>query len=120
MRDDVLGAFDATQSGKSATGKPVGDDLREGKPTPLLAMAFELANTAQKQVLDLVGSTKITDQDVNKIQEVIKQTGALDELESKISALTAEAIAGIKQAPITQSAIDSLIELAEFVSQRAT
>ena len=120
MRDDVLGAFDATQSGKSATGKPVGDDLREGKPTPLLAMAYQLANTAQKQVLDLVGSTKITDQDVNKIQEVIKQTGALDELESKISALTAEAISGIKQAPITQSAIDSLIELAEFVSQRAT
>ena len=120
MRDDVLGAFDLTESGKSATGKPVGDDLREGKPTPLLAMAYQLANTAQKQVLDLVGSAKITDQDVSKIQDVIKQTGALAELESKISALTSEAIAGIKQAPITQSAIDSLIELAEFISQRTT
>ena len=120
MRDDVLGAFDLTESGKSATGKPVGDDLREGKPTPLLAMAFDRADSAQRKVLDLVGAVDLSDQDVSKIQEVIKQTGALAELESKISALTAEAIAGIKQAPITQSAIDSLIELAEFVSQRTT
>ncbi len=120
MRDDVLGAFDFAESDRSATGKPVGDDLREGKPTPLLAMAFERADSAQRQILDLVGSVDLSDQDVNKIQEVIKQTGALAELESKISALTAEAIAAIKQAPITQSAINSLIELAEFVSQRTT
>ena len=120
MRDDVLGAFDFADSDKSLTGKPVGDDLREGKPTPLLAMAFERADSAQRKVLDLVGSVDISDQDVSNIQEVIKQTGALVALEAKISALTAEAIAGVKQAPITQSARDSLIELAEFISQRTT
>lgn len=48
MRDDVLGAFDSLDNDKSSTGKPVGDDLREGKPTPLLAMAYERANSAQK------------------------------------------------------------------------
>ena len=35
MRDYVLGAFGDT----ATTGKPVGDDLREGKPTPLMAIA---------------------------------------------------------------------------------
>ena len=35
MRDDVLGAF----GDESVTGKSVGGDLREGKPTPLLACA---------------------------------------------------------------------------------
>src|SRR6476646_9297523 len=35
LRDDVLGAFGESE----VTGKPVGDDLREGKPTPLLALA---------------------------------------------------------------------------------
>ncbi|MET0460920.1 MAG: polyprenyl synthetase family protein, partial [Ilumatobacteraceae bacterium] len=39
MRDDVIGTFGAS----TVTGKPVGDDLREGKPTPLLARAVELA-----------------------------------------------------------------------------
>ena len=43
MRDDVLGAL-----GEAAvTGKPVGDDLREGKPTPLLAIATANASAAQ-------------------------------------------------------------------------
>ena len=120
MRDDVLGAFDFADSDKSLTGKPVGDDLREGKPTPLLAMAIERADSVQRKVLDRVGSVDISEQDVSNIQEVIKQTGALVALEAKISALTAEAIAGIQQAPIIQSARDSLIELAEFISQRTT
>src|SRR5579862_8115442 len=40
LRDDVLGAF-----GEAAvTGKPVGDDLREGKPTPLIAIASARAS----------------------------------------------------------------------------
>ena len=37
MRDDVMGAF----GDEAVTGKPVGGDLREGKPTPLMAMATE-------------------------------------------------------------------------------
>ena len=48
LRDDVLGAF-----GDSAvTGKPVGDDLREGKPTPLLARAVAAATPEQLRLLD--------------------------------------------------------------------
>ena len=44
LRDDILGAF-----GESAmTGKPVGDDLREGKPTPLLAVASREADATQR------------------------------------------------------------------------
>ena len=38
LRDDLLGVF----GDEAATGKPVGDDLREGKPTVLLALATEL------------------------------------------------------------------------------
>ena len=39
LRDDILGTFGDT----ARTGKPVGDDLREGKPTPILAIALELS-----------------------------------------------------------------------------
>src|SRR4029450_11615682 len=36
------------------TGKPVGQALREGKPTPLLAAAVERANDGRADVLDRV------------------------------------------------------------------
>ncbi len=42
MRDDVMGAF----GDPALTGKPVGGDLREGKPTPLMARAVEAATAA--------------------------------------------------------------------------
>ena len=117
MRDDVLGAFG--DGGKNLTGKPVGDDLREGKPTPLLAMAFERANATQRAVLDLAGSPSMSDTAINKVQDVIRETGALNELEAKIALLTSQAIDAIRLAPISQAARGALSELAEFVSQRS-
>ena len=51
LRDDLLGAF----GDEAVTGKPVGDDLREGKPTPLLAAATANADAAQASVLGDVG-----------------------------------------------------------------
>jgi geranylgeranyl diphosphate synthase type I len=52
MRDDVLGAF----GDPDVTGKPVGEDLREGKPTPLLAITTARAGAAGSGLLDRVGS----------------------------------------------------------------
>ena len=116
MRDDVLGAFgdDAT----NLTGKPVGDDLREGKPTPLLAMAFERATVAQREVLDQVGALQISQQKISDIQQVIVETGALAALETKISSLVKQSIAKIAQSSLNKTAIDQLTELAEFVASR--
>ena len=116
MRDDVLGAFgdDAT----NLTGKPVGDDLREGKPTPLLAMAYERATVAQREVLDQVGALQISQQKISDIQQVIVETGALAALETKISSLVKQSIAKIAQSSLNKTAIDQLTELAEFVASR--
>ena len=72
MRDDVLGAFGDT----AITGKPVGDDLREGKPTPLMAIATARANAAQLKELQLVGNQDLTPAQIARVQEVIRETGA--------------------------------------------
>ena len=114
MRDDVLGAFGDT----AITGKPVGDDLREGKPTPLMAIATARANVVQLKELQLVGNQDLTPEQIARVQEVIRETGALDELETVITRLTDEAIAAVQHVPFAQSVRDELITLAEYVSWR--
>ena len=116
MRDDVMGAF----GDAAVTGKPVGGDLREGKPTPLMARATEAATPAQAAVLALVGRTDLSDDDVMRVQQAIIDSGALADLEATIMRLTDEAVAAIERAPISAEARDELVALAAFVSQRTT
>ena len=116
MRDDVMGAF----GDAAVTGKPVGGDLREGKPTPLMARAVEAASSAQAEVLALVGRTDLTDADVERVQQVIVDTGALDDLEMTIARLTVQAVTAIEVASIEPEARDELVALAAYVSQRTT
>ena len=114
LRDDVLGAF----GDEATTGKPVGDDLIEGKPTPLLAIATNRAGAAQLATLDLVGRPGLGDREVVEIQQVLVNTGALAELEQVIADLAHSAIAAIRRAPITGTAQDELEELARYVAWR--
>jgi geranylgeranyl diphosphate synthase, type I len=114
MRDDVIGAF-----GDSAlTGKPVGDDLREGKPTPLLARATAMATAEQRDVLDRVGAPDLDEADVKAIQTTIVATGALDELARRISELAEQAIVGLGRCALTDEARRELAALAEYVVAR--
>jgi geranylgeranyl diphosphate synthase type I len=114
MRDDVLGAF----GDQSLTGKPVGDDLREGKPTPLLALATRLATPAQASVLGRVGQPDLNEDDVLAIQGVIVDTGALATLEGRIDALAHDALEALDQAPLAEDARKALTELAHYVAWR--
>lgn len=116
LRDDVLGAF----GDSSVTGKPVGDDLREAKPTPLLALAVRRADAAQRAVLERVGRGPLTDDDVERVQQAIVGSGALAEMESTIERLTDEAIGAVAAAPIGADVRERLVELARFVSGRKT
>ncbi len=114
FRDDVLGVFGES----SVTGKPVADDLREGKPTPLLAMACENATVAQRTMLDRVGAADLDDDEIGAIQQVIVDTGALHQLEALITSLTDEALAALQEMPLTPEALDELERLAAYVSWR--
>ncbi|HRE02453.1 MAG TPA: polyprenyl synthetase family protein [Ilumatobacteraceae bacterium] len=114
MRDDVLGVFGDT----AITGKPVADDLREGKPTPLLALATEAADASQTALLDRVGAPDLSDDEIAAIQQVIVSTGALDRLEDHITQLTAAAVAALDAMPLTPGARDELRLLASYVSWR--
>ena len=100
MRDDVIGVFGDT----AITGKPVGGDLLEGKPTPLLARAVAGGAPAQRAVLDRVGAADLDADGSPAIQQVIVDTGALDELEAAIERLSDEAIDASTSIDITSVA----------------
>ncbi|MET0728795.1 MAG: polyprenyl synthetase family protein [Acidimicrobiales bacterium] len=114
LRDDLLGAFGE----ETATGKPVGDDLREGKPTPLLAAATAKADRAQAQVLARVGTRDLDDEAITAIQEVLIATGAVDAVDASIESLTTEALDAIQTAAISAEARSALVDLAKFVAWR--
>ncbi len=114
LRDDILGAFGESEM----TGKPVGDDLREGKPTPLLAIANQQADPDQAQQLARIGVADLSDDEIASIQAVLIATGAVEVIEDDIQRLTDGALASITDAPITDTAQTALIDLAHFVAWR--
>ncbi len=110
LRDDVLGVFGDT----AVTGKPAGDDLREGKRTVLLAHAYGRADDVGRSVLDrLVGDRGLGDEQVEQLRDVIRGTGALAAVEAQIEALRADAMAALAIAPLDDAARDSLTQLIE-------
>jgi geranylgeranyl diphosphate synthase type I len=115
LRDDILGVFgDPVQ-----TGKPAGDDLREGKRTVLIAQAVAAASSQQRQVLDRLGDSALDDAAIHAMRTVIVETGALDVVESRITALVDEAAAGLAKANIAPQAKSVLGELIDAATARA-
>ena len=115
LRDDILGVF----GDESVVGKPVGDDLREGKPTLLLALAAQRVDPADQSLLDLVGTPDLAPGDVGRLQELMVSTGALAEVESTIDHLSRRAVDALAEAPIPDAARQALTDLAPFVAQRS-
>ena len=114
MRDDVLGAF----GDESITGKPVGGDFREGKPTVLVSLAMESSDPAHIEVLRRVGDGSLTAGDVGQIQSVIIESGALARTESLISGLREQALQALESSRIDSVARENLATLAEKVTSR--
>jgi geranylgeranyl diphosphate synthase type I len=114
LRDDLLGVF----GDAALTGKPIGEDLREGKPTPLLAIASESADPDQRLVLARVGSADLDEVDIGLLQQVIVDTGARQECEKRVAELTERAATALTGARLEPVAVDALTQLAEFVGSR--
>jgi len=114
LRDDILGVFgDAAR-----TGKPVGDDLREGKPTPLLATAVQWASATDQALLDRVGAVDLADDEVEALQQVLVDTGAKAHIEATIGDLTDVALHTLEGSPLRPEAISALTDLAHYVAAR--
>ena len=114
LRDDLLGAL----GDGGITGKPVGDDLREGKPTALVALALTAATPAQAKRLAMIGNADLSDAQITDLQQILVDTGAVAAVEAAIARLRDEAIAVIGSSGLHTGAIYALVELAYFVTDR--
>ena len=115
MRDDVLGVFGDPE----VTGKPAGDDLREGKRTYLVAAAFEVASAVDRSALDAgLGDSDLDDAGVERLRAIIRDTGALARTEQRIVTLTTESLAALAAADVEDEARGVLRELAEAATRR--
>ncbi len=117
LRDDVLGVFGDPEQ----TGKPAGDDLREGKRTVLLAMAMRDATPDQKLVLDAhLGRPDLDADGVSALRSVIVDTGALANTELLIEEMLTGAVQALADPRIDSSAAAVLTDLAFAATRRTT
>ncbi|MDP9443257.1 MAG: polyprenyl synthetase family protein [Actinomycetota bacterium] len=117
LRDDVLGVF----GDPDVTGKPAGDDLREGKRTVLIALADERADERQRRRIGrLLGRPDLDDAGVEELRAVITATGALSAVETLIRELTEAAKTSLQHAPIPDPAVhQALLGLATAATRRS-
>ena len=116
LRDDLLGVF----GDPAATGKPAGDDVREGKRTVLVARAMAAGDSAQRATLTShLGVRDLSAEDVAVVADVIRRTGAHDAVERLIGSLSATAFAALEGASLDEPARTMIAELAHAAVDRA-
>lgn len=119
LRDDLLGLFGDPR----VTGKPAGDDLREGKRTLLVAEAFERArhrddHEALAVLRSALGDPELPEERVEQARTVLERLGAVEAVESRIAGLTDSALTALDAADLEEPAATRLAELAVTVTDR--
>jgi geranylgeranyl diphosphate synthase type I len=119
LRDDLLGVF----GDPAVTGKPAGDDLREGKRTLLLALAVERAEergrmSALEEIDAAVGDPGLDAAAVDRVRDLLTELGAVQSVEQRIAALTGSALDALSAADIAEPAASQLAELAIAATRR--
>lgn len=112
LRDDLLGVYGDPQ----VTGKPAGDDLREGKRTVLVAKALQLGSPGEVAALNnALGRPDLTEEDVLRVRDIVDATGARDEVEELIAERARASYAALDALaldPLCHAAVSALAEAA--------
>lgn len=116
LRDDLLGVF----GDPVTTGKPAGDDLREGKRTVLLAYALDGASRDGRVLLGrFVGMPDLSGVEVDALREVIAGSGAVERVEADIATLADAATQSLAQVSgLDEEARAALAQLVSLTTAR--
>jgi geranylgeranyl diphosphate synthase type I len=116
LRDDLLGVF----GDPAVTGKPAGDDLREGKRTLLVALALRaLPPAAARRLDERLGAPGITVEEIAELSELVAHSGAAERVEERIEELMGRSLAALESAPLVdETARTTLLALARAATVR--
>ncbi|MDC7121786.1 polyprenyl synthetase family protein [Cellulomonas fimi] len=119
LRDDLLGVF----GDPSRTGKPAGDDLREGKRTVLVARAVRLARARGDDATvallrDHLGDRAMSDDLVARLAAAVASSGAVEEIERMIEELAARAFGAMEARGWPEPAASRLADVAHAAVDR--
>lgn len=114
LRDDLLGVFGDPER----TGKPVGDDLAQGKVTRLLEVGIARSGEAHHGLLERLGSPEMRPGDVERARDLLVSSGARAEIESAIDRLVDDATAAIERAPLLPHIRELLVTAAHLIAHR--
>jgi geranylgeranyl diphosphate synthase type I len=115
LRDDVLGVF----GDAAITGKPAGDDLREGKKTMLVVTALDRADPAAAALLARgLGDRHLDDAGLDDLRDVLARSGALAHVEDEIDRLVSAGLAALDTAGLPGDVTDVLDGLATGAARR--
>lgn len=114
LRDDILGIF----GDGAVTGKPVGDDIREGKYSLLIAEALDRATGLDLAILHGRGDPNLDPTDIAGIVSVIENCGARIAVEKRISDLFEESMMALGKFDFASENIDLAKYLARYVCWR--
>jgi geranylgeranyl diphosphate synthase type I len=90
LQDDLLGMF----GDLGTVGKPVGEDLKEGKFTFLIFHALAAASPDERRDLEsALGRPDLPDEDVARVQRLLEATGA----RAKVTEMVAERLRSARQ-----------------------
>ena len=118
LRDDILGVY----GDPAVTGKPAGDDLREGKRTVLIALTKQALSEKSPSMVttfeELLTSRNLSAEQINFLQKVISDSQALAKTEKMILELGDRALTTLEQANLDNYGKQALIILAKKVIDR--
>jgi geranylgeranyl diphosphate synthase type I len=119
LRDDLLGVF----GDPATTGKPAGDDLREGKRTVLVARAMAQAARTGDEALaaalrEGLGDTDLSEQACTALADRIAGSGAVEQVEDLITELSDRAFAALGATTLDAGPRATLERLARLAVDR--
>lgn len=96
LRDDLLGTFGDPR----VTGKPVGNDIRQGKRTALVEeLMRDRDSNGSEKARGVLGNPRASDEQVRALVAWMDASGARSRVEARIDALLSEAKAVLADTP---------------------